>query len=645
MKFKKAVTAAMAALLMVTPASVFAKDDGSSEEVNIVYTHDIHSFLEYKKDQEQINAAAKLKSYIDSEKQKKEATFVVDAGDFSMGTLYGTGFQTEALELMTLGRLGYDAVTLGNHEFDFGPEGLTAMFQTAVAKSKASPDIQMPLMVQSNIDWDKSTDSKAQDLKKAMSDYGVLPYAIVEKDGIKAGIFGLLGENAVSDSPTSGLSWTKYTEAAAETVKELKKENPDIIICLSHSGTWTDPAKSEDEILAKEVPDIDVIISGHTHTVHEKQIEVGNTAIVSCGCYAAYVGDVQLERKSDGRWKVTSDRVIPMAELKEEDEEINDSLRQAKETVAEQYLKKLGFESPDQVLAVNKAEFAGHNSPNPRMDMMPFGEFAADALIYGVQQAEGENYEKVDFSIVPIGITREVFPKGEVTVADAFQAYSLGLGNDGSAGNPLISFYLTGREIRDAVEIDASLAPLLTDSDLMASGGGWAYNENRLLLNKVTDVWVNDENGSPQPLEDDKLYRFIIDLYSIRMLAGIEAMSHGLISITPKDKNGNPIEKFEDHSVKDQNGNELKEWIAVARYAQSFDKENGVPVIPAEEGQEKGRKIVSTSTDLGELLKNPNRFAWMFAGVTAAFIALIVLIIWAIVHWIRKRKKRTVQAQ
>ena len=112
MKFKKAVTAAMAALLMVTPASVFAKDDGSSEEVNIVYTHDIHSFLEYKKDQEQINAAAKLKSYIDSEKQKKEATFVVDAGDFSMGTLYGTGFQTEALELMTLGRLGYDACLL-----------------------------------------------------------------------------------------------------------------------------------------------------------------------------------------------------------------------------------------------------------------------------------------------------------------------------------------------------------------------------------------------------------------------------------------------------------------------------------------------------------------------------------------------------
>ncbi len=90
-----------------------------------------------------------------------------------------------------------------------------------------------------------------------------------------------------------------------------------------------------------------------------------------------------------------------------------------------------------------------------------------------------------------------------------------------------------------------------------------------MILNRVTDIYLTDENGSRVGLEDDKLYRVVADLYSGQMLSAVTDMSHGLLSLVPKYADGTPIEDFEDVIVMEGN-RELKAWDSIARYMQSF---------------------------------------------------------------------------
>ena len=122
MSFIKRMMSAALAVIMTCSlcvSSVFAEDAKESEGVQILFTHDMHSRLdEFKSEEEMIGGVARLKTAIDAKKAENDATFVLDGGDFSMGTLFQTIFETQAAELTMLGRLGYDATTFGNHEFD-----------------------------------------------------------------------------------------------------------------------------------------------------------------------------------------------------------------------------------------------------------------------------------------------------------------------------------------------------------------------------------------------------------------------------------------------------------------------------------------------------------------------------------------------
>ncbi len=119
----------------------------------------------------------------------------VDAGDFSMGTLFHTSFLTEASELLLLGEMGYDVMTFGNHDFDFRTEGLGKMLQEAKTKGK-----QLPLIVASNIVLD-SKSPEGMVLQKAINEYPVARYQVVERNKIRIGLFGIIGRDAADDTP------------------------------------------------------------------------------------------------------------------------------------------------------------------------------------------------------------------------------------------------------------------------------------------------------------------------------------------------------------------------------------------------------------------------------------------------------------
>lgn len=612
--------------------SVKAADQTDLKTIDIMFVHDTHSHLNsfstvVDEKQEMIGGFARIKTLIDEQKEKAPDTLVVDGGDFSMGTLVQTVFETQAAEIRMLGALGCEATTLGNHEFDYRSKGLAKMLETAAESGDTVPELLV-----CNINWDameqQGFSEGQQQIRDAFTEYGVKDYVMVQKGDVRVALLGVFGKDALACAPTCELQFTDPVEAVKKTVAEIKKnEDADIIVCLSHSGTSEDESKSEDEILAKKVPDLDVIVSAHTHTKLDEPIVHGDTYIVSAGEYGKYLGSLSLEQKDDGRWNMKEYKLTPIetdiAENAATQEEINSFMA----TVDTDYLAQFGF-TREQVLAENDVAFDSLEDLYNIHTEHNLGDLIADAYAYAVTNSTDYNGTPVDVAIAPSGTIRDTYTKGNITVEDVFNSFSLGIGADGVPGYPLIEAYLTGKELKTVAEIDASVSDLMTSARLYMYGLQFTYNPHRMILNRVTDVYLLDADGNRRELEDDKLYRVVADLYSGQMLSAVTKTSYGLLSVVPKKADGTPIENFEDVILTD-NGGELKAWTAIAHYMESFPDENGdgIADIPQYYAGLHERKVVDDSANLVKLIKNPNKYAVMIAGVVLIAILLVVLLI------------------
>lgn len=630
-------------LLMQTAETrpVSAKEN---KKVDIMFTHDLHSHLNSfttvtEEGTTEVGGFARMKTLIDGQKEKNPDTLLLDAGDFSMGTLVQTVYEQQAAELRMLGELGFDAATLGNHEFDYRSKGLANMLQTAVG----SGDV-LPQMLVCNVDWEAMEEAGLsegqQQLRAGFDAYNIKDYAVFQKGNVRVAVLGVFGKDALACAPTCELLFRDPIEAVRETVEEIKeKEDADLIVCISHSGIWEDESKSEDEILAKSVPALDLIVSGHTHTELSEPIVHNDTSIVSVGEYGKKLGSLSMEQKENGRWKVTDySRIAVTADILA-DAGVQERVNGFMAAVDDGYLKEFGY-TKDMVLAQNDSvAFAGLEELGEIHTEHNLGNLMADAFVYAVENAEGG--EPVDVAVVPSGCVRDTYGIGDITVEKVFDSYSLGIGADGVPGYPLISVYLTGEELKIAAEIDASVSDYMTTARLYTSGFQFSFNPNRLILNKVTDASLVDESGGRIELEDDKLYRVVADLYSGQMLSEVTAMSYGLLSIVPKNVDGTPIENFEDVIIM-ENGRELKAWDAIARYMRSFPDTDGDSIsnIPASYSEDKGRKQVENSRNIFDLLKNPNKYAAMIAAVVLILILVVVLLIRLVLKLVKRINRK-----
>lgn len=631
-----------ALFLFFGPASQSSAAGAQSPgQVDILFLHDTHShlnsFLTVEEGQDvTLGGFARLKTLIDRTKEHNPDTLVLDAGDFSMGTLIQTIFHTDAPELRMLGALGCDVSTLGNHEFDYRSSGLAGALDAAV--NSKDP---LPALVLCNIDWETmEADGLTPDqqlLKDAFARYGMKDYVVIDKGGLKIAVFGVFGEDSLACAPTCVLKFQDITQAAQATVKEIQeKESVDMILCVSHSGTDPDSSKSEDELLAKAVPEIDLIVSGHSHTSLSQPIQYDNTYIVSCGSYGRNLGALTMSRRDDGRWDMDAYELIPVTEDLPPHEATQEKIDSLMEKVDSGYLAPFGY-TRSQILALNSVSFSTSDQLYTTHTEHNLGSLLADAFAYGVEQTQGPGEPPVDVAIVPSGCVRDTFATGPITVEDVFNAYSLGIGPDGVPGYPLIEMYLTGEELKIGAEIDASISDFMPSARLYLSGFHFSYNPHRLLLNKVTDCYMTDENGSRTEIEDDRLYRVVCDLYSGQMLGAVTDISYGLLSVVPKFADGTPIENIED-AVITVNGKEIKAWAAVAAYLDSFEDTNGdgVSDVPMLYASSQGRKVVEDTKALGELLKNPNKYAFMILGAVLLLLVLAVLLVKAAVKLFRR---------
>lgn len=602
----------------------------STDEVDIIFTSDIHAHLgsyDVKQDGKVKNVGgfSRFKAFIDKIRDENDNVLLVDAGDEVMGTLAQALIDTDAPELSFISEFSYDAITTGNHEYDYGVEAISKMYELIAEKYE-----KHPAFVNCNIDFTKE-DEYTKRYRKALDTYGRAEYVVVDKNGIKIAITGVLGKDAIKCAPTCELTFIDPLTAVKNTVEKIKKnENPDMIVLLSHSGEDDVLEIYEDVDIAKAVPDLDVIVSGHTHTVRKEATVVGDTYIVSPGQYLMYAGHLSLKKNSKGRWDMTSYELKELNESIESDAYVQQKVQNYFDIIDENVLSEYDVKLQDTV-CYNEVDFETELDLHDMHTETKLGNLLSDAYRYAANSTPTGQEHIFSGSVAPAGTVRDTFLLGEITTEEAFSVLSLGVGSDGMAGYPLVSLYLSAEEIRTVSEVDATVSDLMKAARLYMSGACFSYNPYRMPLNKVNDVWVCEPilEESRTELDDKKLYRVVTDLYSMQMLGAVTDLSKGLLSIVPKDENGNPIEDINTAIIYDENGNELKAWTALIKYLKSFTQdENGISHIPDYYNVTHNRKIVDKSLNPVSLLKNTNKFFFII-------LLIIILLIIAIVSLVR----------
>ena len=264
------------------PLLGFEKYNPNSKKITIVHTNDVHSHIDPFPPEDPLNpnsggVIARTK-IINEIKKDNPNTLILDAGDIFQGTPYFNFFGGE-IELKLMSKMGYNASTLGNHEFDNGLKGL--------AKSLKYANFSI---INSNYN-----------LKNTPIENEIKKYEIHIIDGVRIGIFGLVIElnGLVEKELYNGVEYLNPLEITQDITDKLKNEYQcDIIICLSHLGfKYQKEEIMCDLMLARKTKNIDLIIGGHTHTFMKKPVEIKNLVgekviINQVGCFGINIGKI-----------------------------------------------------------------------------------------------------------------------------------------------------------------------------------------------------------------------------------------------------------------------------------------------------------------------------------------------------------------
>ena len=284
---------------LTLPLTGLTSSSNKFKKITILHTNDVHSHIDPFPENDPINpnsggvvARSNLINFI---KKGNPNTLVLDAGDVFQGTPYFNFFEGE-VELKLMSKMGYNASTLGNHEFDNGIEKL--------AKSLKHANFSF---LNSNYTF-----------KNTALENKISKYKIFNVDGIKIGVFGLGIElnGLVEKKLYTGINYLDPVEISIDITNELKfNHNCDLIICLSHLGFSYSKDKNImcDLVLAKKTRNIDLIIGGHTHTFLEKPVQIKNlddknVLINQVGCFGINLGKIDFYF-SDEKIKESSDNI------------------------------------------------------------------------------------------------------------------------------------------------------------------------------------------------------------------------------------------------------------------------------------------------------------------------------------------------
>jgi 2',3'-cyclic-nucleotide 2'-phosphodiesterase (5'-nucleotidase family) len=272
---------------------------GKTEELYfcILHTNDMHSELiphspavDYLPGEENpaMGGFARLATAVDEIRHDKskddEPVLLLDAGDFLGGATFAwLALNCSAPELTIMQEMGYDAVTIGNHEYDYGPDVLTQyLLQAGYPEAHRET-----LVLASNT---KASSDHPLAVRNLYRNSGIFEL----ENGLKVGVFGILGKDAILVTGDSGdVRFLDQHQTARRIVDELEEQGADVVVAISHSGV------NEDRELAQEVPGIDIIVGGHCHTALFEPVLQDTTIIVQAGSLGMYLGQLELAYNSN----------------------------------------------------------------------------------------------------------------------------------------------------------------------------------------------------------------------------------------------------------------------------------------------------------------------------------------------------------
>ena len=620
-----AVSAAVGATMLL-PGGLSAAADGK-KTFTILHTNDMHSsfigmgpaadYTPFKLNDDTTRGGyARLAALIakrTEERQGQGPVLVLDAGDYSMGTAFGAASRETGGELQLMSLMGYDATTFGNHEFDLGPDGLGKSIGVAAKAGR------VPAVLASNTRFAAKDDTLA-DLQRLAREGVIRPYLVIERGGIRFGLFGVLGKEAIIYTNGGAVTFADAHEAAREIVTVLREaEKVDVVIALSHGGVEKGKDGSisdgDDIRLAKDVPGIDVVIGGHSHTELQKAIIVnGRTPVVQTGKESNNLGELVLTLNGD-KLTVDSYRLHPIDDTISGDRTIAAEIDKFKLAVTGAVFASRGY-SIDQPLAMAPCDL-----PNT------FTDIAAGTLLANLCTDAFRKATKADIGFTANGLLRTSLTRGKSgvqTVYDVFTVAPLGYGVvDTTAGSALVTGWFTGRELKHLLEfflVDNPAHP--GEYFPRTSGMRFRYDPSRPRFDVVTTIELGDLDRGYEAIDisgrDERLYSLTCPLMLAVIVVAIPKYTKGKLPLVPKNKAGQPltsrVEALDDprsssaqlmapkgtvdkSSVAMGAGKdavqEIKEWQAIMDHLRSLPaKDPGeLPIIPVDERAAEVRAI------------------------------------------------------
>lgn len=447
------ITAAVMALGISVPAMA-ADAKPMDGKLVVVHTNDMHGYYETTETSIGIAGVAGLKNYYEAQGAD---VLLLDAGDFSQGSTLVSYYKGKnAAEYMAAA--GYDAVSMGNHEFDYS-------FDALLDNMKVLTDAGVKV-IDANV-INKETVKSYFDAN-----------AVFEFDGIKVGVFGLDTSETLTKASPSNVKAVNFLdkeemfkEAQAQ-VDELKSAGCDYIIALTHLGVDEESVGRRSTDLAAAVKGIDLIVDGHSHTVIDGGEKVGDTVIVSTGSYLANVGTVVIDKEA----KTEEAKLISAADYAagtaQYDETVKALVAEDVAEVAEAYSK---------VFAKTEVHLEG-TKQIVRSQETNLGDFTADAYLYTAQKYADEHElgVNVDCAISNGGGIRVSVEPGDISMDTLVTIFPF--------GNNVCLVTITGEQLLEVLEASTFCTPETIGGFPQVAG-----------IEYKLDVSVPYENGEQYP--------------------------------------------------------------------------------------------------------------------------------------------------